>query len=222
MLELKSISKNYGDLEILKIIDLKIKKSEFVAIMGPSGSGKSTLLGLAAGLDKPSSGEVILDNQTISNFTENQLASVRSEKIGFIFQNFQLVKNLTALENVYLPVLFQKNKVEDFEKKANLLLEKVNLTSRAKHFPGQLSGGEEQRVAVARAFMNNPKILFADEPTGNLDLKNGNSVLKLLLDLKKENGTTLLIVTHDEKVAKLADRIIKMEDGKILPNKKKK
>lgn len=213
MLELKSVSKNYGNLQILKNINLKINEGEFVAFMGPSGSGKSTLLGISAGLDTPSTGEVFLDNDLISNFTEDKLACIRAEKIGFIFQNFQLVKNLTAVENVFLPTLFQKIKQTNYEKKAIELLEKVNLGNRTNHFPSELSGGEEQRVAIARAFINKPKILFADEPTGNLDFKNGTQVMNLLQELNKENHSTLIIVTHDEKVANLADRIIKMEDG---------
>ncbi len=220
MLELNAVSKSYESLSILKNINMEIKSGEFVAIMGPSGSGKSTLLGIAAGLDFPDSGIVKIDSVNLKELSQDKLSNMRSQKIGFIFQNFQLIKTLTAWENICLPLLFnQDSKESNFKDRAKELLEKVSLLHRMEHFPSQLSGGEEQRVAIARAFINNPKILFADEPTGNLDFKNGEAVMKMLRNLNRENRSTLLIVTHDPKVAKLADRVIEMEDGSIVTKK---
>jgi putative ABC transport system ATP-binding protein len=220
MLELNAVSKSYESLSILKNINMEIKSGEFVAIMGPSGSGKSTLLGIAAGLDFPDSGTVKIDSVNLKELSEDKLSNMRSQKIGFIFQNFQLIKTLTAWENICLPLLFNgESKESNFKDRAKELLEKVSLLHRMEHFPSQLSGGEEQRVAIARAFINNPKILFADEPTGNLDSKNGEAVMKMLRNLNRENRSTLLIVTHDPNVAKLADRVIEMEDGSIVTKK---
>lgn len=220
MLILKNVNKNYSSSEqiihVLKNINLEVKKGEFIAIMGPSGSGKSTLLGVAAGLDKPDTGEVLIDGEDITTLKDNTLAKLRGQKIGFIFQNFQLVKTLNALENVSLPMMISSNLKEDeIHEKAFSLLQKVSLEKRIHHFPGQLSGGEEQRVAIARSFINNPKILFADEPTGNLDAKNGTIIMDMLVELNKQNGSTLIIVTHDPKVASLADRIIRMDNGEL-------
>lgn len=220
MLELVNINKNYTSSEhslpVLKNINIRIEQGEFVAIMGPSGSGKSTLLGIAAGLDRADTGDVILDSIKMSELTEDELAKLRAEKVGFIFQNFQLVKTLTAIENVCLPLIISTKLSErEITDKAMNLLEKVSLKNRVTHFPSQLSGGEEQRVAIARSFINNPKILFADEPTGNLDSKNGNAVMNMLTSLNKENNSTLIVVTHDPKVAALADRILEMENGEI-------
>ena len=220
MLELININKNYTSsehsLHVLKNINIKIEQGEFVAIMGPSGSGKSTLLGIAAGLDRADTGDIILDSVKMSGLTEDELAKLRAEKVGFIFQNFQLVKTLNAIENVSLPLIISTKLTEkEIKEKALNLLEKVSLEHRVTHFPSQLSGGEEQRVAIARSFINNPKILFADEPTGNLDSKNGNAVMDMLTALNKENNSTLIVVTHDPKVAALADRILEMENGEI-------
>ncbi len=220
MLELININKNYTSsehsLHVLKNINIKIEQGEFVAIMGPSGSGKSTLLGIAAGLDRADTGDVILDSVKMSGLTEDELAKLRAEKVGFIFQNFQLVKTLNAIENVSLPLIISTKLTEkEIKEKALNLLEKVSLEHRVTHFPSQLSGGEEQRVAIARSFINNPKILFADEPTGNLDSKNGNAVMDMLKLLNKENNSTLIVVTHDPKVAALADRVLEMENGEI-------
>lgn len=234
MLELININKNYTSpehsLHVLKNINIKIEQGEFVAIMGPSGSGKSTLLGIAAGLDRADTGDVILDSVKMSLLSEDELAKLRANKVGFIFQNFQLIRTLNAIENVSLPLIISSQLNEkEIKQKAMTLLEKVSLEHRMTHFPSQLSGGEEQRVAIARSFINNPKILFADEPTGNLDSKNGNAVMDMLVSLNKENNSTLIIVTHDPKVAALADRILEMENGEIrqrtansnLPSKKK-
>ncbi|MBP9884716.1 MAG: ABC transporter ATP-binding protein [Leptospiraceae bacterium] len=234
MLELININKNYTSpehsLHVLKNINIKIEQGEFVAIMGPSGSGKSTLLGIAAGLDRADTGDVVLDSVKMSLLSEDELAKLRANKVGFIFQNFQLIRTLNAIENVSLPLIISsKLNEKEIKQKAMTLLEKVSLEHRMTHFPSQLSGGEEQRVAIARSFINNPKILFADEPTGNLDSKNGNAVMDMLVSLNKENNSTLIIVTHDPKVAALADRILEMENGEIrqrpansnLPSKKK-
>ncbi|MCB1158661.1 MAG: ABC transporter ATP-binding protein [Leptospiraceae bacterium] len=224
MLELKEINKYYtsGDsrLHVLKNINLKVEKGSFIAIMGPSGSGKTTLLGVAAGLDTIDSGEILLNAIPISGKSEEFLCKLRSEKIGFIFQNFQLIKTLTALENVSLPLYIQK-KVSEKEalNKANEMLHKVSMEHRAEHFPTQLSGGEEQRIAIARAFVNQPSLLFADEPTGNLDSKNAKNVMDLLQELHKNHLSTLIIVTHDPKVAELADRVYTMQDGVLEESK---
>lgn len=220
MLELININKNYTSpehsLHVLKNINIKIDQGEFVAIMGPSGSGKSTLLGIAAGLDRADTGDVVLDSVKMSALTEDELANLRATKVGFIFQNFQLIRTLNAIENVSLPLIISTQLSEkEIRQKAMTLLEKVSLEHRMTHFPSQLSGGEEQRVAIARSFINNPKILFADEPTGNLDAKNGNAVMDMLVSLNKENNSTLIIVTHDPKVASLADRVLEMENGEI-------
>jgi putative ABC transport system ATP-binding protein len=200
----------------LKNLSITLPRDQLVVLTGPSGSGKSTLLGIAAGLDRADTGDVILDSVKMSGLTEDELAKLRAEKVGFIFQNFQLVKTLNAIENVSLPLIISTKLTEkEIKEKALNLLEKVSLEHRVTHFPSQLSGGEEQRVAIARSFINNPKILFADEPTGNLDSKNGNAVMDMLTALNKENNSTLIVVTHDPKVAALADRILEMENGEI-------
>jgi len=221
MLILDAISKSYitpeGKLTILNNLNVTIQQGEFVAIMGPSGSGKSTFLGIAAGLDRPDAGRVIVDGVDISAMKEKDLAKIRSEKIGFIFQNFQLIKNLTALENVTLPLLISgKYTDKEMKEKALFLLQKVSLENRISHYPSQLSGGEEQRVAIARAFVNNPKLLFADEPTGNLDAINGNTVMNMLVDLNKTMGSTLVIVTHDPSIATLTGKTYEMKSGQLI------
>jgi putative ABC transport system ATP-binding protein len=200
--------------EILKGISLKIPAGQFVAIVGASGSGKSTLLGLLAGLDTPSSGEIWLDGTPIHNLGETDLAAVRGSKIGFVFQSYQLIPTLTALENVLLP--FELNVEGHGIKKAQALLETVGLRERTEHYPIQLSGGEQQRVALARAFVVDPPIVMADEPTGNLDSNNGRLVLDLLLQRNREAGTTLVLVTHDPEIANRADRKIVLKDGAIV------
>ena len=200
--------------EILKGISLTIPAGQFVAILGASGSGKSTLLGLLAGLDTPSEGEVWLDGVPIHNLAERDLAAVRGRKIGFVFQSYQLIQTLTALENVLLP--YELNIEGNGIERARDLLGKVGLAERMDHYPVQLSGGEQQRVALARAFVVEPPIVMADEPTGNLDSTNGHMVLDLLLDRNKKAGTTLVLVTHDPDVASRADRRIVLRDGLIV------
>jgi putative ABC transport system ATP-binding protein len=200
--------------EILKGITLSIPAGQFVAIVGASGSGKSTLLGLLAGLDTPSSGEIWLDGTPIHNLAETELAEVRGRKIGFVFQSYQLIATLTALENVLLP--FELNVEGNGLKQARSLLDAVGLGERMEHYPVQLSGGEQQRVALARAFVVNPPIVMADEPTGNLDSANGRLVLDLLLERNSHAGATLVLVTHDAEVASRADRKIVLRDGMVV------
>jgi len=200
-------------LTILDQIDLRIEAGEFVAVLGPSGSGKSTLLALMAGLDRPTSGEVWIDGEPIHGLSEDDLALLRRRKIGFVFQSFQLLGNLTARENVLLPIelLGQRDPV----RRAEELLAAVGLQDRGHHYPSQLSGGEQQRVALARAFAARPPILLADEPTGNLDGATGRKILDILADLRRRQGTTLVLVTHDPAVGALADRLIHLRDGRI-------
>jgi putative ABC transport system ATP-binding protein len=200
--------------DILKGITLTIPAGQFIAIVGASGSGKSTLLGLLAGLDTPSSGEIWLDGVPIHNLVESQLAAVRGKKIGFVFQSYQLIQTLTALENVLLP--YELNVEGHGLAKARRLLEEVGLKDRVDHYPIQLSGGEQQRVALARAFVVEPPIVMADEPTGNLDSTNGKLVLDLLLSRNRNAKTTLVLVTHDAEVAAMADRKIVLKDGMIV------
>ncbi len=221
MLVTEALTKTYqiGEVKVhaLNNVDLEIKKGEFVAIMGPSGSGKSTLLHLLGGLDKPTSGRVLIDGQDMTEMTEDQLAEIRSEKIGFVFQLHNLLPTLTAIENVELPMIFSESGVKiDRKKKATELLKTVGLGDRLNHTPLQLSGGQQQMVAIARALANTPSILFTDEPTGELDTKSGNEILNLLKNLNKEENITLILVTHDPDVAQHADRIIYMRDGKIF------
>lgn len=211
---MKWIQNGSRRVEILKGISLTIPAGQFVAIVGASGSGKSTLLGLLAGLDTPSSGEIWLDGSPIHNLVESQLAAVRGRKIGFVFQSYQLIQTLTALENVLLP--YELNVKGNGIDRARRLLDEVGLKDRMEHYPVQLSGGEQQRVAIARAFMAEPPIVMADEPTGNLDSTNGRLVLDLLLERNKIAGTTLVLVTHDPEVASRADRKIVLKDGVIV------
>jgi len=198
---------------VLEGVNFSIEAGETLAIVGPSGSGKTTLLGLCAGLDSGTSGSVVLNGQALEQLNEDQRAAVRNQDVGFIFQNFQLLPTLTALENVMVPLELKKRK--DAKEKAMELLEKVGLKDRATHYPTQLSGGEQQRVSIARAFANAPKILFADEPTGNLDTETGAMIENLIFDLNKEQGTTLVLVTHDLDLAARTKRIIHIKGGKI-------
>src|SRR5271168_343347 len=218
MIEVRSLKKSIRNgtrtVDILRGIDLLIPQGQFVAIMGASGSGKSTLLGLLAGLDSPSEGEVLLDGVEISRLEEDKLAEVRGQKIGFVFQSYQLIPTLTALENVLLP--YELNARGDGRGRATALLSSVGLTDRLHHYPVQLSGGEQQRVALARAFVLDPPIVFADEPTGNLDSVNGQHVLDLLTVRQREAQTTLVMVTHDPEIAARADRQIHLRDGLVV------
>ena len=209
----KIVETSEGPLQILQPIDLAINAGETVASVGASGSGKSTLLSLLAGLDIATHGDVLIENEKLSDLDEEQRAKLRADKVGFIFQSFLLVPSLSALENVMLPAELAGHK--GAEKEARELLEKVGLADRWHHYPNQLSGGEQQRVAIARAFVGQPKILFADEPTGNLDSKTGDKVEQLLFDLNKDYGTTLVMVTHDTTLAKRCQRILNMEAGQL-------
>lgn len=219
ILEVSNVTKIYQginkDLTVLDNINFTIERGEVCAIVGPSGSGKTTLLGLCAGLDHPSRGEIILAGQNITTMTENEKAEVRNKKVGFIFQNFQLLPTLTALENVMIPLELQ-GKAKGAAKVALELLDQVGLADRHHHYPSQLSGGEQQRVSLARAFSNSPEILFADEPTGNLDGETGGMVENMLFELNKEKGTTLIIVTHDMELAQKTNRIIRLKSGKVV------
>jgi putative ABC transport system ATP-binding protein len=218
MIQLKNVTKvvrsGTEDLTILDDVSLEIPDGQFVAIVGASGSGKSTLLGLIAGLDAPTSGEILIDGADITKMSEDNLATLRSEKIGFIFQSFHLIPSLTAFENVLIPMEILG--LKDARSRAGKLLEDVALTNRGHHFPTELSGGEQQRVAIARAFANSPKILLADEPTGNLDSRNGAHIFDLMTDLHAQSNTTLVLVTHDLELSKRAQREIRLRDGKVI------
>lgn len=217
MLEIKNLTKTYNSgsrsLTVLDHVSFKIEPGETFAIVGPSGSGKTTLLGLCAGLDRASEGSVILNGIALDSLSEDERAAVRNEHVGFIFQNFQLIPTLTALENVMIPLELRGDK--GAKKRAEDLLERVGLGDRKSHYPTQLSGGEQQRVSLARAFSNNPKILFADEPTGNLDEETSEKVEALLFELNRDMGTTLVLVTHDLELAAKTQKIIKLRGGKL-------
>lgn len=218
ILKINGLEKTYKSgskqLTVLQDVSFEVEKGQTFSIVGPSGSGKTTLLGLAAGLDTPNAGTVELCGHDLNTLNEDQRAQLRNEKVGFIFQDFQLLPTLTALENVSVPLELQsaKNAVD----RAKELLEKVGLAVRMHHYPSQLSGGEQQRVAVARAFSNRPSILFADEPTGNLDEETGEKVIQLLFDLNEQAGTTLVIITHDLDLAARTQRILRLKGGRIL------
>lgn len=200
-------------------ISLDIRKGEFVAVMGPSGSGKSTAMNLIGCLDTPSKGSIYLDEYDIARLGESDLAQIRGKKIGFIFQTFNLIASLTALENVMLPMTFQNIARSEKIKRARDVLELVGLKDRIQHLPGELSGGQRQRVAIARALVNDPEIILADEPTGNLDSKTGEEIIKLLIELNKR-GKTIILVTHNPELTKLADRIIVLRDGRIMEERR--
>ena len=202
-------------LSVLESLELKINPGDSLAIVGPSGSGKSTLLSLLAGLDVPGSGDILFNGETFSGLTEDQRASIRRGRIGFVFQSFQLLQGLTAMENVMLPLELMGLSVNESKKRSTSWLDRVGLKARIHHRPRMLSGGEQQRVAVARAFVNEPALLFADEPTGNLDRKTGESITELLFKLNRETGTTLILVTHDERLADQCRRILHLEDGQL-------
>ncbi|CAN5482549.1 ABC transporter ATP-binding protein [soil metagenome] len=218
MIELKNVSKvvrsGAEDLTILDNVSMTIPDGEFVAITGASGSGKSTLLGLIAGLDAPSLGGIFIDGDEVTAMSEDELASLRSGKIGFVFQSFHLIPSLTAFENVLIPM--EIIGLKEARSRAEQLLVDVDLTNRGHHYPTELSGGEQQRIAIARAFANNPKILLADEPTGNLDSKNGQHIFDLMTELHRQNNVTLVLVTHDQSLADKAQRQIRLIDGRVL------
>jgi putative ABC transport system ATP-binding protein len=214
----KSVNTSEGVLTILNGINLSINTGEAVAIVGASGSGKSTLLGLMAGLDGSSSGDVFLDGHSLASLDEERRAVLRGQVVGFVFQSFQLLPSLTALENVMLPIELKGD--AEANEKAKQLLERVGLAERGHHYPNQLSGGEQQRVAIARAFATQAKILFADEPTGNLDTATGSKIVDLLFDLNREFSTTLVLVTHDERLAKRCGRSVKLVAGEIVSDEK--
>jgi len=212
----KTIRHEAHVVEIIRDVSFEIPDRQFTAIMGPSGSGKSTLLGLLAGLDWPTSGQIEIDGTDITKLSEDQMANLRGRKLGFVFQAYHLVPTLTAIENVMLPMEMLGDERDGALPRAQHLLQSVGLHDREAHYPSQLSGGEQQRVALARAFMMRPSILFADEPTGNLDSSNGKHVLDLLWNLNKQEGTTLILVTHDEALAAQSDRRIYLRDGRIV------
>ena len=216
LLELKNISKVYGGLKALDNVSLSIEKGEWIAIMGPSGSGKSTMMNIVGALDKPTSGEVIFDGRDISKESNRRLTELHRDKIGLVFQQFHLINYLNAVENVMVAQYYHS--MPD-EKEALEALERVGLRERAKHLPSQLSGGEQQRVCIARALINSPELILADEPTGNLDEANENIVLEIFRKLHKE-GTSLIVVTHDPEVGEEAERIVRLEHGKIISDQK--
>lgn len=222
LLETQYLSKTYGQGEnsvrALKPTDITIEQGEFIAVVGPSGSGKSTLLHLLAGLDRPSSGKVIINGESIHEMGERELARFRRRNIGFIFQFFNLIPILSIEENIKLPLIMDSQKVD--EEYINELMETLDIKSRKTHLPGQVSGGQQQRASIARALANKPAIIFADEPTGNLDKKNSKEVLELLKFSIKKFNQTLVVITHDPEVASHADRVIRIEDGEVIDNKK--
>lgn len=218
MIELKNISKSYNlgeqELKVLDNINFKVQKGEFVSIIGPSGSGKSTMMNILGLLDVADSGEYLLDNRSIKDANDSILADIRNKKIGFIFQSFNLLLKMNALENVQVPLMYRGMNKKESQKRAYEILEKVGLKGREKHMPSQLSGGQQQRVAIARALIGEPEIILADEPTGALDSKTGNEVMELLQELNRE-GQTIILITHDISIANRANRIVKMMDGKL-------
>ena len=223
LLEMNSICKSYRNIDfetkVLKDITLHINEGDYISIIGPSGSGKSTLMAIAGCLSKPTSGEYILDGEEVDKLSDRKLSRVRNEKIGFVFQAFHLLPGVTALDNVILPLVYSRKPPSDIKERAREVLAKVGLEHRLHHTPGQLSGGEQQRVTIARSLINNPPIIFADEPTGNLDSKNGIETMKTFDKLVKE-GKTIVLITHDSEVAEHADRIISIRDGEIASDTK--
>jgi len=216
MIKAHAIEKSFGTLKVLKGVDLQINKGEIVAIVGASGAGKTTLLQIVGTLDKPDKGSVIIDNINVNLLKEKQLAHFRNSSIGFVFQFHQLLPEFTALENILIPAMIARTPVKQATQYARQLLDFLQLADREHHKPNELSGGEKQRVAVARALINRPKLILADEPSGSLDSKNKEELHRLLFDLRAEFGLTIVIVTHDEHLANLSDRIIRMKDGMIL------
>jgi len=227
VIELRNVWKIYkmGDVEVkaLQDLNLEVRRGEFLSIMGPSGSGKSTCVNMVGCLDIPTKGAIYLDGHNIAHMTESQLAQIRGRKIGFIFQQFNLIPTLTALENVTLPMMFQNHQTrEEREEKARKLLEKVQLADRMDHKPSELSGGQQQRVAIARALANDPEVILADEPTGNLDSRTGKIVMDFLASLHVNEHKTIIMVTHDQSVAQHADRIEYLKDGTVIQSGERK
>ena len=216
MIEIKGVTKSFGSLQVLKGIDLCIEKGEIVSIVGPSGAGKTTLLQILGTLDKPDSGSVVVDGIETSTLSTNKLSEFRNKHLGFVFQFHQLLPEFTAIENIMIPAYIAGMKNEEAHNRAEDLLEFMGLSERASHKPNELSGGEKQRVAVARALMNNPAVILADEPSGSLDSKNKEELHKLFFDLRDKFGQTFVIVTHDETLATLTDRTIHLKDGRIV------
>ena len=215
MIEVKDIHKSFGTLEVLKGVNLRVKQGEIVAIVGKSGAGKTTLLQLIGTLDRPTNGQVLIDGTDVFTLNDTQLAAFRNKHIGFIFQFHQLLPEFTALENVCIPAMIAREKVADYQPRAKQLLTDLGLADRMEHKPNELSGGEKQRVAAARALMMKPSIILADEPTGSLDEKNKRELSELLLHLREQYGQTILLVTHDKDLATMADRVIELKDGVI-------
>ena len=219
LLQTENITKIYKmdgiEVQALKGVSLNIDEGEFVSIMGPSGSGKSTLMHIIGCLDTPTSGRVVLEGKEVSRFSEEQLAEIRNQKIGFVFQQFNLLARTSALENVVLPLTYTPLRENERQRKAQEVLAEVGLSDRLGHFPSQLSGGEQQRVAIARALVNNPAIILADEPTGNLDSKSGREIMGILKNLHQK-GHTIIVVTHDKNIASFAERIVELEDGMVV------
>ena len=216
MIEIKGVTKNFGSLQVLKGIDLRIEKGEIVSIVGPSGAGKTTLLQILGTLDKPDSGSVVVDGIETSTLSTNKLSEFRNTHLGFVFQFHQLLPEFTAIENIMIPAYIAGMKPKEARSRAEELLEFMGLSDRATHKPNELSGGEKQRVAVARALMNNPAVILADEPSGSLDSKNKEELHKLFFELRDKFGQTFVIVTHDETLATLTDRTIHLKDGRIV------
>ena len=216
MIHLTNIEKSFGSLEVLKGIDLQINKGEVVSIVGPSGAGKTTLLQIMGTLDRPDSGKVIVDGFDVSTLSQKKLSDFRNQHVGFVFQFHQLLPEFTALENIMIPAFIAGKSQKEAKRRALELLDFMGLTERAEHKPNELSGGEKQRVAVARALVNNPAVILADEPSGSLDTKNKGELHQLFFDLRDKFGQTFVIVTHDEQLASITDRTIHMKDGRIL------
>jgi len=223
IIELKNVCKSYqlGSVEIKALcdVDLQIKRGDFLAIVGPSGSGKSTMMNLVGALDLSSRGDIFLDGQNIEHLPESELAQIRGKKIGFVFQTFNLIPTLNVVENIALPMIFHGISKEERTKRAEEIVKEVGLSHRKSHFPKELSGGERQRVAIGRALANDPEVILADEPTGNLDTKTGTEIIKIFVDLNKK-GKTIILVTHNPGLIKYAQKVLKISDGKIIENRK--